>query len=485
MAYQDFQDFIAHLERAGELRRIQTAVDPYLEITEIADRVMKMPDGGPALLFENPRGSKVPLIINAFGSRKRMSMALGVEDFESIGCEIEGLLKPEVPSGLVAAAKEFLPKLAVLAKMPPRHDSGAGRCQEVVLTGDAIDLGILPILHCWPQDGGRYITLPLVFTNDPNTGKRNVGMYRVQVFDKRTTGMHWQMHKVGAEHARLRAEKKQKIEVAIVLGGDPALTYAATAPLPPGIDEMLFAGFLRKKPVHLVKAKTVDLEVPEDAEIVIEGTIDLTEQRMEGPFGDHTGYYSLADMYPVVHLTAITHRRNPVYPCTIVGQPPMEDGWLGKATERLFLPLLKLTLPEVVDMNLPVEGIFHNIALVSIKKRYPGQAFKVMHALWGMGQAMFTKMIFVFDAEVDVQNVQECLWRLGNNIDPERDTCIVRGPIDVLDHSSRTLGFGSKIGFDCTRKLPAEGFDREWPDVIEMSADVKAKVDALWNDLGI
>jgi len=485
MAYQDFQDFIAHLERAGELRRIRTAVDPYLEITEIADRVMKMPDGGPALLFENPRGSKVPLIINAFGSRKRMSMALGVVDFESIGCEIEGLLKPEVPSGLVAAAREFLPKLAVLAKMPPRHDSGAGRCQEVVLTGDAIDLGILPILHCWPQDGGRYITLPLVFTNDPNTGKRNVGMYRVQVFDKCTTGMHWQMHKVGAEHARLRAEKKQKIEVAIVLGGDPALTYAATAPLPPGIDEMLFAGFLRKKPVHLVKAKTVDLEVPEDAEIVIEGTVDLTEQRMEGPFGDHTGYYSLADMYPVVHLTAITHRRNPVYPCTIVGQPPMEDGWLGKATERLFLPLLKLTLPEVVDMNLPVEGIFHNIALVSIKKRYPGQAFKVMHALWGMGQAMFTKMIFVFDAEVDVQNVQECLWRLGNNIDPERDTCIVRGPIDVLDHSSRTLGFGSKIGFDCTRKLPAEGFDREWPDVIEMSVDVKAKVDALWNDLGI
>lgn len=485
MAYHDFQDFIAHLERAGELRRIRTTVDPYLEITEIADRVMKMPDGGPALLFENPRNSRVPLVINAFGSRKRMSMALGVADFEEIACEIAGLLKPEVPGGMVQAAKEFLPKLAVLAKMPPRHDGGSGRCQEVVQTGDAVDLDQFPILHCWPQDGGRFITLPLVFTNDPNTGKRNVGMYRVQVYDKRTTGMHWQMHKVGAEHARLRAEKKLNIEVAIALGGDPALTYAATAPLPPGIDEMLFAGFLRKKPVHLVKAKTVDLEVPEDAEIVIEGVIDPTEQRMEGPFGDHTGYYSLADMYPVVHVTAITHRRNPVYPCTIVGQPPMEDGWLGKATERLFLPLLKLTLPEVVDMNLPVEGIFHNIALVSIKKRYPGQAFKVMHALWGMGQAMFTKMICVFDADVDVQNVHECLWRLGNNIDPERDTCIVRGPIDVLDHASRTLGFGSKIGFDCTRKLPAEGFDREWPDVITMSAEVKAKVDALWNELGI
>ncbi len=485
MAYRDFQDFIAQLEQAGELRRITAPVDPYLEITEIADRVMKMPDGGPALLFENPRGSRIPLIINAFGSRRRMSMALGVQDFEEIACEIEALLKPEVPGGMLRAAREFLPKLAVLAKMPPRHDSGKGRCQEVVLTGDDIDLGLFPILHCWPQDGGRYITLPLVFTNDPNTGKRNVGMYRVQVFDRRTVGMHWQMHKVGAEHARLRAEKGQSIEVAIVLGGDPALTYAATAPLPAGIDEMLFAGFLRKKPVHLVKAKTVDLEVPEDAEIVIEGKIDLTERRMEGPFGDHTGYYSLADMYPVVHITAITHRRSPVYPCTIVGQPPMEDGWLGKATERLFLPLLRLTLPEVVDMNLPVEGIFHNIALVSIKKRYPGQAFKVMHALWGLGQAMFTKMIFVFDADVNVQNVQECLWRLGNNIDPERDTCIVRGPIDVLDHSSRSLGFGSKIGFDCTRKLPAEGFDREWPDVIEMSADVKARVDLIWNELGI
>ncbi len=485
MAYHDFQDFVAHLERCGELRRIRYPIDPHLEITEVADRVMKMPDGGPALLFENPTGSQIPLVINAFGSRRRMSMALGVTDFEDIACEIEALLKPEVPSGLLSAAREFLPKLAVLAKMPPRHDRGGGRCQEVVQTGDDVDLNALPILHCWPQDGGRYITLPLVFTNDPNTGKRNVGMYRVQVFDKRTTGMHWQMHKVGAEHARLREEKKQLIDVAIVLGGDPALTYAATAPLPPGIDEMLFAGFLRKKPVHLVRAKTVDLEVPEDAEIVIEGKIDPTECRREGPFGDHTGYYSLADDYPVVHVTAITHRRSPVYPCTIVGQPPMEDGWLGKATERLFLPLLRLTVPEVVDMNLPIEGIFHNIALVSIKKRYPGQAFKVMHALWGLGQAMFTKMIFIFDHDVDVQNVKECLWRLGNNIDPERDTCIVRGPIDVLDHASRKLGFGSKIGFDCTRKLPAEGFDREWPDVIEMSPEVKSRIDTIWDELGI
>ena len=470
MAYTDFQDFLNRLEREGELKRIRVPVDPHLEITEVSDRVMKMPDGGPALLFEKPTGKNFPLAINAFGSRRRMNMALGVADMEDIACEIEDLLKPEVPAGgLLGAAKEFLPKIQTLLKIPPRHDKGSGRCQEIIMQGEDVDLDKLPILHCWPDDGGRYITLPLVFTNDPNTGKRNVGMYRVQVFDKRTTGMHWQMHKVGAEHARGYAEKKQKIDVAIVLGGDPAITYAATAPLPPGIDEMLFAGFLRKQPVHLVKAKTVDLEVPADAEFVIEGQIDPGERRMEGPFGDHTGYYSLADMYPVVHVTAITHRRSPVYPCTIVGPPPMEDGWLGKATERLFLPLLRLTLPEVVDMNLPVEGIFHNIALISIKKRYPGHAFKVMHALWGLGQAMFTKMIFVFDADVDVQNVKECLWRLGNNIDPERDTQIVRGPIDVLDHASRALGFGSKIGFDCTRKLPAEGFGREWPDVITMS----------------
>lgn len=486
MAYNDFQDFLQRLEHAGELKRIKTPLDPYLEITEVADRVMKREDGGPALLIENPKGSQIPLAINVFGSRRRMSMALGVEDMEEIAKEIEGLLKPEVPAGgLLNAARELLPKLGVLAKMPPRKDKGSGRCQEVVLTDDAIDLNKFPILHCWPQDGGRYITLPLVFTHDPNTGKRNVGMYRVQVFDKRTTAMHWQLHKVGAEHARISAEKRKKIDVCIVLGGDPAITYAATAPLPPTIDEMLFAGFLRKKPVHLVKAKTVDVDVPEDAEIVIEGQIDPFEKRMEGPFGDHTGYYSLADMYPVFRVTAITHRLKPVYPATIVGRPPMEDGWLGKATERLFLPLLRLTVPEVVDMNLPVEGIFHNIALISIKKRYPGHAFKVMHAIWGLGQAMFTKLIFVFDADVNVQDVKECLWRLGNNIDPERDTCMVRGPIDVLDHASRTLGFGSKIGFDCTRKLPAEGFHREWPDVIEMSADVKQRVDNIWRELGI
>ncbi len=485
MAYRDFQEFLSVLEGVGELKRIAQPFDPYLEITEIADRVMKQPNGGKALLFERPTAKTVPLAINVFGSRKRMSMALGVGDIEEVAEEIASLLKPEVPQGFVNSMRELLPKLGVLSKMPPRHDKGDGRCQEVVLQGSDIDLDKFPILHCWPQDGGRYITLPLVFTHDPNNGKRNVGMYRIQVFDKRTTAMHWQLHKVGAEHARISAEQRKKIDVAVVLGGDPALTYSATAPLPPGIDEMLFAGFLRKKPVHLVQAKTVDVEVPEDAEIVIEGKIDPLKLRREGPFGDHTGYYSLADDYPALEVTAITHRKEPVYPTTIVGRPPMEDGWLGKATERIFLPLLKLTVPEVVDMSLPLEGIFHNIVFVSIKKRYPGHAFKVMHALWGLGQAMFSKMIFVFDDDVDVQNTQECLWRLGNNIDPERDMCVVRGPIDVLDHSSRSLGFGSKVGFDCTRKLPAEGFQREWPDVIEMSPEVKTKIDSIWSKLGL
>lgn len=485
MAFSDFQDFLELLEREGELKRITERVDPYLQITEVADRVMKQPNGGPALLFEHPGYCNIPLAINCFGSSRRMAMALGVSSIEEIACEIESLLKTEPRRGFVNAVRDIIPKLSSLAKAPPRHLQGPGRCQEIVMTGEDIDLNILPTLHCWPQDGGRYITLPLVFTNDPNTGKRNIGMYRVQIFDKRTTGMHWQMHKSGAEHYRISAEKKAPIDVAIVLGGDPSLIYAATAPLPPGIDEALFAGFLRKKPVSLVPAKTVDLMVPEDAEIVIEGRIDPQEKRMEGPFGDHTGYYSLADLYPVVHVTAITHRNKPVYPCTIVGQPPMEDGWLGKATERIFLPLLRMNLPEVVDLHLPVEGVFHNIAFVSIQKRYPGHAFKVMHALWGMGQAMFSKMIFVFDHDVDVQNMNECLWRLGNNIDPERDMCLVRGPVDILDHASRSMGFGSKIGFDCTRKLSGEGFTREWPDIIEMSSDVKTQIDELWPKLGL
>lgn len=483
MAYESFQEFLQRLEREDELRRIREPVSPYLEITEVADRVMKSPGGGKALLFEHPTGYDIPVAINAFGSRKRMSMALGVSDYEEIACEVAELLKPEVPAGLVNKLK-LLPKLGRLASAPPKKVSG-GICQEVVLTGDDIDLTKLPVLHCWPQDGGPFITLPLVFTYDPNTSKRNVGMYRMQIFDRNTTAMHWQLHKVGAEHHRRSEEAGRKIEVAVALGADPAVVFSAIAPLPPGIDEMLFAGFLRRKPVPLVPCKTIDVLVPADAEFVLEGYVDPFERRPEGPFGDHTGYYTLVEPYPVFHVTALTHRRNPVYPATIVGRPPMEDGWMGKAVERIFLPLIKMMVPELVDMNLPVEACFHNMAFVSIKKRYPGHAFKVMNALWGLGQLMFTKMIFVFDDDVNVQDIGECIWRLSNNIDPERDMLITRGPIDVLDHASRALGYGSKIGFDCTKKLSAEGFTREWPDVIEMSPEVKRKIDALWPKLGL
>lgn len=483
MAYACFQDFLRRLEREDELRHISAAVSPRLEITEIADRMMKSPGGGKALVFDNPAGHQIPVAINTMGSRRRMSLALGVNDFEEIAAEIEELATPEVPAGL-AGKLRMLPRLRRLASAPPRI-VGSGRCQEVVLTGEDIDLTRLPVLHCWPQDAGPFITLPLVFTYDPATGKRNVGMYRMQVFDKCTTGMHWQLHKVGAEHYRKSEAESRRIQVAVALGDDPAITFSAIAPLPPAIDEMLFAGFLRRKPVELVRGKTVDVHVPASAEFVLEGYVDPFERRPEGPFGDHTGFYTLTDDYPVFHLTALTHRKDPVYPATIVGRPPMEDGWMGKAVERIFLPLIKMTVPEIVDMNLPVEACFHNLAFVSIRKRYPGHAFKVMNALWGLGQLMFTKMIFVFDDDVDVQNVGECIWRLSNNIDPERDMLVTRGPVDVLDHASRAMGFGSKVGFDCTRKLAGEGFARPWPDAIEMSDDVKQRIDALWPTLGL
>ncbi len=483
MPYACYQTFLRDLESLGELRRIREEVSPRLEITEVADRVMKQPDGGPALLFERPAGHTIPVAINALGSRRRMSRALGVGDYEEIGAEIGDLLKAE-PPGSLADKLRFLGPLKRMATSVPKR-VGSGMCQDVVLTGAEADLTSLPILHCWPNDGGPFITLPMVFTYDPATGKRNVGMYRIQIFDARTAGMHWQIHKVGAEHHRKREEAGQAIEVAVALGGDPVYTFCAAAPLPPAIDEMLFAGFLRRKPVPLVRCKTVNVEVPADCEIVIEGRVDPDERRDEGPFGDHTGFYTPVEPYPVLHVTAITMRRTPVYPATIVGRPPMEDAWIGKAVERIFLPMVRMMLPELVDMNLPVEACFHNIALVSIRKRYPGHAFKVMNALWGMGQLMFTKMIFVFDADVDVQNIRECVWRMSNNLDPERDMLVTRGPVDVLDHASRETGFGSKVGFDCTRKLPAEGHHRPWPEVIEMSAEVKARIDALWPKLGL
>jgi 4-hydroxy-3-polyprenylbenzoate decarboxylase len=486
MAYTGgFQEFVRALEKAGELKRVSVPVDPVLEITEVADRMVKA--GGPALLFENPKGSRVPVIINAFATRRRMSMALGVDDLEEIAREIERLvtLPGNMPAGLAGKAA-LLPGLAMIGRnTAPKVVSGPAPCQEVVKTGDQVNLLELPILKCWPLDGGRFVTLPLVFTQEAKTGKRNVGMYRVQVYDEKTTGMHWQRHKVGSRHHAEYEAQGRPIPVAVVLGGDPALTYAATAPLPDMIDEMAFAGFLRKKPVELVRCKTQPLDVPADAEIVIEGYVPAGERRTEGPFGDHTGFYTLEDEYPVFHVTAITHRRNPIYPATIVGRPPMEDGWLGKATERLFLPLLRLFIPEILDYNLPVEGVFHNLCIVKIKKRYPGHAQKVMNAIWGAGQMMFTKIILVVDEWVNVHDLQEVLWVVANNIDPERDTLFTRGPVDVLDHASRAMGYGSKMGIDATRKLPEEGFTRPWPPVIEMDPAVKARVDALWNELGL
>ncbi len=483
MAYLHFQDFLSHLESAGELKRVSDSVSPNLEITEVADRVMKSPDGGKAILFENPTGFNIPVAINTMGSRKRMSMALGVDDYEEIANDISTLVKPEAPVGIMNKIR-MLPRLSRIASSSPKTVS-SGICQEIVEEGDAVDLTKIPVLKCWPDDGGAFITLPLVFTYDPETGKRNTGMYRIQIFDRNTAGMHWQLHKTGAEHYRKSESQGQKIHAAVALGGDPAIIFSALAPLPPNVDEMMFAGFLRKKPVNMVKCKTIDIQVPADCEMILEGYVDPFERRSEGPFGDHTGFYTSVEPYPVFHVTAITHRKNPVYPCTIVGKPPMEDGWMGKAVERIFLPLVRMMVPELADMNLPVEACFHNLAFVSIRKRYPGHAFKVMNALWGLGQLMFTKMIFVFDEEVDVQNIQECIWRIANNIDPERDMLLSKGPIDVLDHASRAMGFGSKIGFDCTRKLPAEGYTREWPNAIEMSPEIVRRIDELWPKLGL
>ncbi|HOQ08816.1 MAG TPA: menaquinone biosynthesis decarboxylase [Syntrophomonadaceae bacterium] len=481
MAYKDLREFVERLEREGELKRIKTEVDSELEITEITDRVSKA--YGPALLFENVRGYSWPVLINAFGSKKRMAMSLGVNDLDEIARDIVSFMEiaDQVPQTMMDKVK-LLPKIAQVANFIPklvRH----GACQEVVESNPSLDL--LPVLKCWPEDAGRFITLPQVYTKDPETGKRNVGMYRMQVYDSKTTGMHWHTHHDGAAIYRKNCQLGKPTEVAVALGGDPAITYAATAPLPPGIDELLFAGFLRKKPVELVKCKTVDLEVPADAEIVLEGYVDPWERRIEGPFGDHTGYYSLADEYPVFHLTAVTHRKNPIYPATIVGRPPQEDCYMALATERIFLPLLKFQLPEIVDMHLPMEGVFHNCALVSIKKSYPGHARKVMSSLWGMGQMMFAKFIIVVDEDVNVQDVSEVMWKVFNNVDPRRDTMIVDGPLDVLDHSAPTPLMGSKMGIDATRKWVSEGHPREWPNDIKMSREIVELVNRKWSEYGL
>ena len=482
--YRSLQEFIQTIDEAGELKRISAEVDPRLEVTEIADRVMKQPAGGAALLFENVKGSDIPLGINLFGSSKRMAMALGVEALDDIGDRLSEMLKLEVPDSLMGKLA-MLPMLKEMASFPPRSVR-SGACQEVVLQGDDIDLSALPVMTCWPDDGGPYITLPLVITKDPENGIRNVGMYRMQVIDRNTTAMHWQRHKVGARHFELARQKGERMEVAVALGGDPATMFSATAPLPPVIDEFIFTGFLRRRPMELVKGVTVDLEVPAEAEIVLEGYVDPTEDLiLEGPFGDHTGFYSLADYYPAFHVTAVTMRRNPVYPSTIVGKPPMEDYYLGHATERIFLPLTRLIMPEIVDYHMPAEGIFHNLVFVSIDKSYPGHAYKVMNGLWGAGQMMLAKVIVIVDKDVNVQDSQEAWWVALNNIDPERDVRFTPGPVDVLDHASSAFTFGTKMGIDGTKKWPEEGFDREWPEKIVMSEEVREKVDGMWGALGL
>ncbi|HEY7165345.1 MAG TPA: menaquinone biosynthesis decarboxylase [Candidatus Binatia bacterium] len=480
MPYNSLSEFVQVLERGGELRRISHAVRPELEITEIADRVMKA--GGPALLFENVTGKEMPVLINAFGSTKRMALALGVSDIEEIAREVEKLVQTKPPKTFKEKL-DILGQLVRLAGIPPKLVKEAP-CQEVIHREP--DLGILPVLTCWPSDAGPFITLPAVFSKDPRKGTRNVGLYRMQVYDRQTTGMHWHLHKVGARHYQHQQDTKRKMELAVCIGGDPALIYAATAPLPDQIDELLFTGFLRKKSLPVVKAMTVDVEVPASSDIVIEGYIDPAEPlRREGPFGDHTGFYSLADDYPVFHVTCITHKQNPIYLTTIVGRPPMEDAYIGKATERIFLPLLRLTFPEIVDMNLPVHGVFHNLAIVSIRKEYPAHARKIMNALWGMGQMMFTKILVIVDHDVNVQNLSEVTWIAGNHIDPRRDVVFADGPVDVLDHAAPMMGYGSKMGIDATRKWHSEGFERDWPPPIVMDEKTKRYVDSIWEKLGI
>jgi 4-hydroxy-3-polyprenylbenzoate decarboxylase len=483
MAYDGMADFVSALERCGELVRVTHPVDPVLEVSAIADRVMKA--AGPALLFERVVGSRFPLLINAYGSRKRMSLALGVGDLEEHRHAIEALLHAR-PSMTAAGLAQLALTLPELAHVVPRRVN-EGRCQDVVYEGDAVDLRILPVLTSWPGDGGPFLTLPSVITRDPETGTRNVGMYRMQIFDRQTTGMHWQVHKTGARHCRRAKELGiGRFEVAVALGGDPALAYAATAPVPDGIDEWMLAGFLRKAAVRTVRGKTVDLDVPADADFVLEGYIDTGEPLVdEGPFGDHTGYSTPVDRFPRFHVTCLTHRSDAVYPCTLVGPPPMEDAWLGKATERIFLPFLRTVFPEIVDLNLPVEGAFHNLVLVSIKKQYPMHATRIAHGLWGSGQMSFAKVICVVDDDVDVQDKAEVAWRLLANLDPKRDVTFVEGPIDQLDHGANQPLFGGKMAIDGTKKWPEEGYRREWPEVLRMTPAIDAQVDARWSELGL
>jgi 4-hydroxy-3-polyprenylbenzoate decarboxylase len=532
LPFDDLRQWIAALDRAGELKRIKTEADPILEIAEITDRVSKSKTGkpgGPALLFQNIKGYPgSQLLINQFGSEARMKLALGVDSFDEFADRIKMFLDMKSPQGFLDKLK-MLPLLTEARKFFPKTVP-TGPCKEVIKR-DNFSLLDFPILQCWPQDAGRFITLPCVVTRDPKSGKRNVGMYRLQVYDAKTTGAHWQRQKIAAEHYRqaLRntvpgaegapsssrssrqggdsdfpsstarvdlmartsggqvvSEKnhpKGRMEVAVAIGTDPAVTFSAIVPAPPDVEEYLIAGFLRAAPVELVKCETVDLEVPATSEIVLEGYVNLDELRPEGPFGDHTGFYSLEDLYPVFHVQCITHRKDPIYATTIVGKPPMEDAYMGKAVERVFLPLMRLTIPELIDINLPIEGVFHNLMIVSIRKSYPGQARKVMNAIWSLGQAMFTKVIIVVDEDVDVQDLADVTLKVLNHIDPERDIQFTLGPVDSLDHASRLANYGSKMGIDATRKWPTEGFTRPWPDEIVMDAKTKTLVDSKWKAL--
>jgi 4-hydroxy-3-polyprenylbenzoate decarboxylase len=472
MAYDSLRDFVQKLDAAGELKRIPVETDPVLEITAIADREMKSPGGGKALLFEKCKGAKFPLLINAYGSTKRMALALGVNDVEDIARELERLLKAKPPTSF----KEAIALIGTALEL--RH--ARPKAGNAAFSPQLSALSELPIQKCWPQDAGRFICMPLVITRDPDNGTRNVGTYRMQVIDERTTFMHWQLHKTGARHWRRYMELKKRMPVAVALGGDPVYEFAATAPLPDGIDEMMLAGFLRKKSVEMVKCQTNDLEVPADCDFVIEGYVEPEDKlELEGPFGDHTGYYTLPEPYPKFHIERIAARRDAIYPSTVVGVPPMEDFYMGTASVRIFLPVFKMNFNEIVDMALPAEGVFHNLVVVSIKKQFPYHAMKVMHGLWGMGQMMFTKIIVVVDADVNVHNTSEVLFRLTANIDPERDIIFTKGPADVLDHATPVMGFGSKIGIDATHKMPGEANCRQWPPPIKMDEAVTRRVDEL------
>jgi 4-hydroxy-3-polyprenylbenzoate decarboxylase len=476
VAVKDLREWIDLLRREGELVEVDAEVDPHLEITEIADRTVKA--GGPALLFRHVTGSDHPLLINQFGTERRMCLAFGVERLDDVAAKLSGVLELTPPQGLADKVRA-LGKLKSFADAMPKAVSRAP-CQEVVL--ERPDLDRLPIMTCWPGDGGPFITLPSVITRDPATGGRNVGMYRLQKHDALTTGLHWQIHKDGAADWR---GGEGRMEVAVALGTDPVTAYAGSAPLPKHIDELMVAGFLRGDPVEVVRCKTVDLEVPAYAEIVLEGYCDRTELRPEGPFGDHTGYYTPAQDFPVLHLTAMTMRRDAIYPSIVVGEPPAEDAWLGKATERIFLPAVRVTVPEIVDYDLPVAGAFHNCCVVSVRKAYPGQARKVMHALWGLGLLALTKAIIVVDAWVDVHDYNQVAWQVGANVDPGRDVLLSSGPLDQLDHAPNLQSLGGKLGIDATAAWPEEGYPREWPEVARMSDELKARVTARWDELGL